>query len=53
MSVTFNLVDGHLDGVQGKKVIDKCTQKLEKLSEYLLGKRQPTNLVNTIFYLIC
>ena len=54
LSVKFGWVDRRLGAVHGKKTTDKCMDhnNLEKLTERLLAKLHPSNLVNTIFYLV-
>ena len=51
LSVKFGWVEGCLDAFRRKKN-RQVYGKLEKLTEHLLTKRHPSNLVNTIFYLV-
>ena len=46
MSVKFGWLDGRLDDGSRGKNTDKCME-LEQLTERLLAKLQPSNLVNT------
>jgi len=43
---------GRVDAVRGKKKYRQMYGKLEKLTERLLAKLHPSNLVNTIFHLV-
>ena len=39
-------------GSREKKFTDRCIEILKKLAQPLLAKLHPSNLVNTIFYLV-
>ena len=48
----FGWVDERLDTVRGKKFYRQMYEKFKKLDPRLLAKLHPSNLVNTIFYLV-
>ena len=48
----FGWVDKRLDAVRGKKIYKQMYRKLKKIVQWLIGKLHPSNLVNTIFYLV-
>ena len=49
----FDWVDKRLDAVRGKKIYRQMYGKLKKIVQQLIGKLQPSNLVNAIFYQVC
>ena len=49
----FGWVDKRLDAVRGKKKLQtNVTEIKKKLAQQLIGKLHPSNLVNTISYLV-
>ena len=49
---TFVCKFGWVDVVRGKKIYRQVCGKVGKLTERLLAKLHPSNLVNTIFYIV-
>ena len=48
----FGWVDKRLDSIRGKNISRQMYGKLKKISLVIYRKLHPSNLVNTIFYLV-